>query len=63
MKTTATEKLEILWGAVKKEGNCTDYVFEMCTQLEILGTESNTLTREMIKEKLEIVIAKINFTL
>ena len=59
----AARNLQDLWHEMKQEGNCTDYVSEMCTQLEILGTESNTLTKDMIKNKLENVIAKINATL
>lgn len=53
------EQLYDLWPVLKAEGNCIDYVDEMCTQLTLLGTESNTLTRATIQEKLEKTLAKI----
>ena len=59
----AHEQLEKLWDVVKKEGNCTEYVSEMCSQLELLGTETNTLTKQMIHDKLEGVLAKIKHSL
>ena len=59
----ATKKLQVLWDEMKKEGNCSEYVKEMCMQLELLGTETNTLTKAMIKNSLEIVLDKINATL
>ena len=60
---TATEKLYDLWHVMKAEGNCTDYVDEMMTQLELLGTETNTLTKTMIRDKMVGVLNKINETL
>ncbi len=60
---TATEQLTDLWDTMKSEGNCTDYVSEMCTQLELLGTETNSLTRQMIHDKLEKVLNNIKKTL
>lgn len=59
----ATEKLKDLWDEMKAEGNCTDYVDEMVTQLELLGTETNTLTRTSIRDKVKNLLDKINATL
>ena len=53
------DELYDLWYKVKEVGNCTGYVDEMCTQLELFGTETNTLTRQMIHDKLEAVLKKI----
>jgi len=53
------DELYDLWYKVKEVGNCTEYVDEMCTQLELLGTETNTLTRQMIHDKLEEVLKNI----
>lgn len=60
---TAKDKLYNLFDEVKKEGNCKEYVAEMCTQLELFGTESNTLTKQMVKDELEKVLYKINKSL
>lgn len=60
---SAEEKLYNLFDDVKQEGNCKEYVEEMCTQLELFGTESNTLTKQMVKDKLEKVLNKINKSL
>ena len=59
----AKDKLYNLFDEVKQEGNCEDYVEEMCSQLELFGTETNTLTKEMVKYKLEKVLNKINKSL
>ena len=42
-------------------GHC--YVIELCNQLELFGTETNTLTRQMVKDEIEKVLNKINKTL
>ena len=55
----AKDKLYNLFDEVKKEGNCKEYIEEMCSQLELFGTETNTLTKEMVKDKLEKVLNKI----
>lgn len=59
----AHEQLYDLWDVVKKEGDCTEYVNEMCKQLELLGTETNTLTRQMVYDNLLLAINKIKNTL
>ena len=55
----AHEKLHDLWDVVKKEGDCTEYVNEMRKQLELLGTETNTLTRQMVYDNLVLALSKI----
>lgn len=60
---TASEKLYDLWHQMKAEGSCTDYVKEMCSQLELLGTETNTLTRQMVHDELSKSLDKIKRTL
>lgn len=59
----AKDKLYNLFDEVRQEGNCKDYVEEMCSQLELFGTETNTLTKEMVKYMLEKVLNKINKSL
>lgn len=59
----AHEQLYDLWYVVKKEGNCTDYVNEMRKQLELLGTETNTLTRQMVYDNLLVALNKVKATL
>ena len=61
--TTAAQDLQNLWDKMKQEGDCTNYVDEMMTQLELLGTESNTLTKTTIRDKMIGVLNKINETL
>ena len=60
---SAKDKLYNLFKEVKQEGNCKDYVAEMCSQLELFGTETNTLTKQMVKDELEKVLNKINKSL
>ena len=55
----ATEQLQDLWDKMKSEGNCADYVNEMCTQLKLLGTETNTLTKLMVKEKVKALLMEL----
>jgi len=55
----AHEQLYDLWDVVKKEGDCTEYVNEMRKQLELLGTETNTLTRQMVQDNLLLALNKI----
>ena len=55
----AHEELYELFDEVKQEGNCKDYITEMCNQLELYGTETNTLTKYMVHDKLEEVLTKI----
>jgi hypothetical protein len=55
----AHDELYDLWYKVKEEGDCKGYVEEMCTQLELFGTETNTLTRQMVCDNLEVVLKKI----
>lgn len=59
----AHDKLYDLYAAVKAEGNSSEYTDEMCTQLKLLGTEGNSLTRQAIHDKLEKVLTKIKATL
>ncbi len=60
---SAKDKLYNLFKEVKQEGNCKDYIEEMCSQLELFGTETNTLTKQMVKDELEKVLNKINKSL
>jgi len=62
-KKKAHEQLSNLYNVVKAEGNCTEYVDEMCAQLRLFGTELNGLTRQMIYDKLKEVISIIKKTL
>ena len=55
----AHEKLSQLWYDMKDEDNCTEYVDEMISQLETLGTETNTLTKETIRVKLFLLLDKL----
>jgi len=59
MAKAAQQKLHDLWYEMKSEGNCTDYVNEMCTQLKLLGTETNTLTKLMVKEKVKALLMEL----
>ena len=56
---SAKDKLYNLYSVVKDEGNCKEYVQEMCTQLTMFGIESNTLTKQMVHDELEKVLKKI----
>lgn len=62
-KITAKDKLSNLYDEVKQEGNCKDYVSEMCVQLELFGTETNSLTKQMVHDKLEEVLRKVKKSL
>ena len=55
----AHEKLSQLWYEMKAEGDCTEYVDEMISQLETLGTETNTITKESIRIKLFFLLDKL----
>ena len=58
--------MDKLWEAfdeMKKSGNCNAYVGVIADQLQLLGTESNTLTKVSIKEKLLELVEKIDETL
>ena len=59
----AHEQLYDLWDVVKKEGDCTEYVNEMRKQLELLGTETNTLTKHMVYDNLVLALNKIKKSL
>jgi hypothetical protein len=59
----AHEELYELWNVVKKEGNCKEYVNEMFQQLELFGTETNTLTKQMVHDGMEKVLNKIKISL
>ena len=52
----AVDELHCLWYKMKREGNCKEYVTERCAQVELLGTETNTLTKLMVKEKLQLTL-------
>ena len=56
----AHEILFGLWDVVKAEGNNTNYVNEIFCQLELIGIESNTLTKESLKRKLIKLLDKLN---
>jgi len=60
---TATEKLYDLWKTAKAEPNSAEYITELCDQIELFGTESNTLTRDFILNRLEKIVDMIKATL
>ena len=62
-KMNAKDKLSNLYDEVKQEGNCKDYVSQMCQQLELFGTETNSLTKQMVHDKLEEVLRKVKKSL
>ena len=49
----AKDKLYNLYAEVKEEGNCKEYVHEMFEQLKMFGTETNTLTKDMVRNGLK----------
>jgi hypothetical protein len=55
----ATLKLSELWDEMKQEGDCTEYVKEMCAQLKLLGTETNTRTKLMVYNRIKEVYKNI----
>ncbi len=59
-KLTAAERVVKLYDKVKKDGNCEQYVKEICAQLELLGTETNTLTKLMVRNELTYTLTRIN---
>jgi hypothetical protein len=59
----AHEELYDLYTKVKKEGNCTEYVDEMVSQLKLFGTETNGLTRQMVYDKVEELLNQIKQSL
>lgn len=62
MAKTAQQELHNLWDKMKSEGNCTEYVSEMCAQLKLLGTETNTLTKLMVKEKVKALLMELEIS-
>lgn len=60
---TAADDLSNLWDKMKAEGNSKEYTKEMLSQLKLLGTESNKLTRQSIHDEMIIVLEKIKLTL
>jgi len=57
----AHEQLDKLYDTVKAEGNCTEYVDEMISQLEIFGTETNSLTIDSVTKKVGVLAGKLGF--
>jgi len=55
----AKDKLYDLYDEVKAEGNCKEYVQEMCTQLKMFGTETNTLTKIMVRDEVQKLLEKL----
>jgi len=62
MAKTAAQELHLLWDKMKSEGNCSTYVSEMCEQLKLLGTETNTLTKIMVKEKVKALLMELELS-
>jgi hypothetical protein len=60
---TAAQQLDELWFKMKAEGNSKEYTKELLVQLELLGTESNTLTRQSLHDSLAEVLNKIKATI
>jgi hypothetical protein len=60
---TAYEMLYELWGYTRQENSSLDYINELCNQIQLFGTESNKLTREMVLGRLERICEDIRTTL
>lgn len=60
---TASEQLYDLWEVVHEEENSLDYIVELCEQIKLFGTESNTITREIVLDRLENICKSIRNTL
>lgn len=60
---TAYEKLYDLWDCAHQENSSFDYINELCDQIQLFGTESNKLTREMVLGRLEKICEDIRNTL
>lgn len=59
---TAAKTLYELYRQAKKQDNCLDYINELCDQIELFGTETNSLTRDHVLNRLETIINKIKNT-
>lgn len=59
----AANKLYGLWAEVRKEDNSIDYINELCEQIKLFGTETNSLTKSIVLEKLENICVSIRKSL
>lgn len=60
---SSAEHLRQLWYTARQEENSLEYIEELLTQVRLLGTETNKLTREHILESLERTCQGIRKTL
>jgi hypothetical protein len=58
---TPTEKLYLLFDENKKNPS-EKYVHELLTQIHLLGTECNSLTRSYIRTRLQEIVNNIDHT-
>jgi len=61
-KKTTVQKLSDLWFENKKTPKI-EYVDELLEQIELIGTESNTLSRDYVLYKIKSIKNKIENTL
>ena len=59
----SAEQLQQLWYTARQEENSLEYIEELLTQVRLLGTETNKLTREHILKSLERTCQAIRTTL
>lgn len=59
----SAEQLQQLWYTARQEENSLEYIEELLTQVRLLGTETNKLTREHILKSLERTCQGIRKTL
>ena len=57
---TASDRLFLLYEIMIREGDCVEYLKELCSQLTLLGTETNTLTKQLVLDSVGEVLRQIN---
>lgn len=60
---SAVNDLYNLYSVAKNEENSVDYIFELCEQIKLFGTETNTLTKQLVLDKLESICSSIKTSL
>lgn len=56
------KKLYNLYAQAKSEENSIDYIDELIDQISFFGTETNKLTREHVKNRLQTIMDSIEKT-
>ena len=59
----ASKCLYDLYSRAKSEENSLDYIDELCDQISFFGTETNTLTREHVLNRLSQIVKSIERTM